>query len=503
MARRRGLQSDVLVSLSIVMVMATTVVSAVLVKTHEAHVSQIRLLAARSLIEEARWPYSDARGSVPGIRWWIVEPTERWAPRGPHSQPLPREGLELAAEVRKHGSPLLRAGPPWDPVLFAAPVGSEGAVAVAWLPQAVPRLWIVALMLAVAGVFTVFGAYLLRRRLVLPLQRLAAAARSIADGESGARVPVDGVAEAADVAVAFNDMTEALEGRTGDLEKAVSDLRQSNESLRTARAGLARAERLAAVGRLAAGVAHEVGNPMGALLAFVDLARRDGGLSEKSRGHLARAAREGERVRSILRELLDFSRPRRSACEPVELPALCENTAELVRAQRRYAGISIEVTSEGAPPRALADPGGVAQIVLNLLLNAADALGSETPDPKIRVVVRPAAQRVRAGEGTEAAGRRRHFDAVECVVRDNGPGVAEEDRERIFDPFFTTKPPGEGTGLGLSNAARFAEEFGGSLELAEPSPREGAEFVLRLPAAAAKSADDDGAASLPRSSTTS
>jgi signal transduction histidine kinase len=230
---------------------------------------------------------------------------------------------------------------------------------------------------------------------------------------------------------------------------------------------------------------------MGALLAFLDLARRDDGLSESSRGHLTRAAQEGERVRGILRELLDFSRPPRSACEAVELPALCEQTSDLVRAQRRYAGISIEVTSEGSPPAALADPSGVAQIVLNLLLNAADALRAEERDPNIRVVVRPVARRVRAGEGAAAAESRRHFDAVECVVRDNGPGVPQEDRERIFDPFFTTKAPGDGTGLGLSNAARFAEEFGGSLELAAPSPGGGAEFVLRLPAAKAAAPSDD------------
>jgi two-component system NtrC family sensor kinase len=494
MARRRGLQSDVLVSLSVVMVMATTVVGAVLVKTHEAHLTQIRLLAARSLIEEARAPGRRAGESVRGIRWWTVESTERWSPRGPHSEPLPPRAMELALEVREQGAPLLRAGPPWEAVLFAASVGSGETVAVACLPPAVSRVWMVGLMLAVVAVFTAFGAYLLRRRLVLPLQRLADAARSIADGDSGARVPVDGVAEAADVAVAFNDMTEALEGRTGELEKAVAELRKSNESLRTARAGLARAERLAAVGRLAAGVVHEVGNPMGALLAFMDLAQRGGELSETTRNHLVRAAKEGERVRGILRQLLDFSRPPRSSCEAVDLPALCEETANLVRAQRRYAGISIEVTSEGSPPAAFADPSGVAQILLNLLLNAADALGPETRSSSIRVIVRPAPRHVRAGENGAAADGRRHFDAVECIVRDNGPGVAEEDRERIFDPFFTTKAPGDGTGLGLSNATRFAEEFGGSLELAAPPPGGGAEFVLHLPAAQTASPGGGGEA---------
>jgi signal transduction histidine kinase len=124
----------------------------------------------------------------------------------------------------------------------------------------------------------------------------------------------------------------------------------------------------------------------------------------------------------------------------------------------------------------------VAQIVLNLLLNAADALRGGALPPRITVSVGRAAARWRVGEGPEAASGRRQADAVECRVTDNGPGIAEEDRERIFDPFFTTKPPGEGTGLGLSNAARFAEELGGSLTLAAHEGT-GAVFVLRLPAA--------------------
>ena len=154
-----------------------------------------------------------------------------------------------------------------------------------------------------------------------------------------------------------------------------------------------------------------------------------------------------------------------------------------MRAQRRYAGIAIEVVAEGDPPPALADPSPVSQIVLNLLLNAADALCAGGPPPRIRITLRPASGRLRAGDADrEAAAARRRSDAVECVVADNGPGIAEEDRERVFDPFFTTKPPGEGTGLGLANAVRFAEESGGALELLPAGPDGGAAFVLRLPA---------------------
>jgi signal transduction histidine kinase len=347
---------------------------------------------------------------------------------------------------------------------------------------------------------------------------VAGAARAIEEGEASARAPIGGPSETQELARAFNAMTDALEKRSGALEKAVADLRASNQRLREARAGLDRAERLASVGRLAAGVAHEVGNPMSALLAFVDLAQRDPALPGAARGLLDRAVHEGERVRAILRQLLDFSRPPRRAPARVDLARLCEETAGLVRAQRRYAGIAIEVESEGDPPPALADPDAVVQIVLNLLLNAADALskaaatarageahseaepsggpppGPGAPQPRIRVLVSPAAARWRAGEGPGATARRRRLDAVECVVADNGPGIAEEDRERIFDPFFTTKPPGEGTGLGLSNAARFAEELGGSLVLADRQGP-GATFVLRLPASGGNPSGEARAAS--------
>jgi signal transduction histidine kinase len=489
-ARRRGLHSEVLLSLALLMGTAILVLGALLLATHASHVRQLHALAARSLLADARSPLPLPPQSVPGMRWWWVDASGRVTPRGEASEPIDAASRELAAEARAAGQPLLRAGSPWRALRFAAPVGTD-EVAVAWLPPVASPGLLAGLLLCALLVFTGFGAYVLRVRLVRPLERLAAAARAIAAGDLSAQAPVEGTREAAELAQAFNAMTEALARRSEALEKAVAELRDSNRSLRTARAGLDRAERLAAVGRLAAGVAHEVGNPMGALLAFLDLAARDAGLPAGSREHLARAQREGERVRAILRQLLDFSSPPRAARVPVALSRLCEETAALVRAQRRYAGIRIEVVAEGEPPPALADPSGVAQILLNLLLNAADALCPVGPDARIRVRVRAAADRVRTRDADRApAAARRRGDAVECIVEDNGPGIAEEDRERVFDPFFTTKPPGEGTGLGLSNAARFAEEFGGSLELSPPGEQGGASFVLRLPAAAEASSSD-------------
>jgi len=481
-ARRRGLRSEVLLSLALLMGTAILVLGGLLLATHESHVRQLHGLAARSLLADARSPLPLLPESVPGMRWWWGDAAGRFAPRSEGAGEIDAAARELAAEALAKGRPLLRAGRPWQAVFFAAPVGSA-EVAVAWLPPVASPGVLASVLLCALCVFTGFGAYVLRGSLVLPLEQLAGAARAIGAGEFGARAPVVGTREIAEVAQAFNAMTEALARRSEALEKAVAELRESNQRLREARAGLDRAERLAAVGRLAAGVAHEVGNPMGALLAFMDLASRDSGISAGGREQLARGQREGERVRRILRQLLDFSSPPRGARVPIELARLCEETAALVRAQQRYARIRIEVAAEGEPPPALADASGVAQIVLNLLLNAADALCQGSPEPWIRVTLRCATARVRAGDpDREAAAPRRRCDAVECLIEDNGPGIAEEDRERVFDPFFTTKPPGEGTGLGLANAVRFAEEFDGTLELLPARPGGGAVFVLRLPA---------------------
>jgi signal transduction histidine kinase len=275
-------------------------------------------------------------------------------------------------------------------------------------------------------------------------------------------------------------MSEALERRSVALEKAVAELRAVNASLRQARDGLDRAERLAAVGHLAAGVAHEVGNPMGAVLAFLDVVRRDESLSEVSRGHVGRAIEQGERVRGILRQLLDFSRPPRPSRTSVDLAAIAEQTLMLVRAQERFAAIDFGLEIAKGVRAAVADPSLVGQILLNLVLNAAAAV-EPCQAPRVLLTLQPAPLRLRAGEGAMQADGRRECDGVECRVEDNGPGVRDEDRERVFDPFFTTKPPGEGTGLGLANSLRLAEELGGVIEYTTSEQLGGAAFCLRLP----------------------
>jgi two-component system, NtrC family, sensor kinase len=473
---RRGVQLELLVGLAIVMATATAVLLLLGLRLQETRLEQTWPLAvvalARLASEQPELPPGPA-----GAYWWRLDEQGIARPLG-DAPPIDAETRAIAEAAGAREEILLARDWPWHPVRIAIP-DSRGIAAMR-LPAAAPPALVAGLVLGAIAIFTAFGATVLRGGVVRPLERLSRAARAVAAGDLEVRVPEEGVAETAGMARAFNEMTGALAERTQALEKAVADLRESGRSLRTARQGLDRAERLAAVGRLAAGVAHEVGNPAGALLAFLDLVARDTGLSEAGRGHLAKARTQVERVRSILRDLLGFARPARGECAPVDLPQLAEEVLELVRAQRRYAGIGFQVLVEGEVPRALTDRSAVAQILLNLVLNAGDAVRPE--GGAVRVCLAPTALERRAGDDSGSGAAHSRIDAVELRVEDDGPGVPAADRERIFDPFYTTKQPGEGTGLGLANAMRSAEQLGGRLDLAEHRPGAGAVFVVTLPA---------------------
>lgn len=527
MKSRTSLQAEILTSLTLVMFVATGLLALSIVYSltslHRLQSERDAAWLVNVLLAEGYAARPSGASAFPGIVWWkapvaalapaprmqgVEGDTNKSRKRGvageapsvsesrEYSAGRPERGAaeffpdpaarELAAAAYREGRPLLSNALPWEPVYFAMLDLRHNEVLVARLPASlesspllVSRVFLFFLLAADTAVFVGLGFYLLRGRVIVPLQNLACAARTVADGELDARVPEEGSLEIVNVAQAFNAMTSALARRSAALEAAVRDLSSTNDALRTARAGLERAERLAAVGKLAAGVAHEVGNPIGALLAFLDLARRDPGISEATREQLQRAGREGERVRRILRQLLDFSRPASYAPHAVDVAAVAREMGELISTQKSFGSGVLALHVEGEVPPAFADPALVAQIVLNLLVNAADAV-RDVVSPRIDIRIRVSSDanpsRAAAADGAAPTAARAF---VECEVADNGPGVPEELRERIFDLFFTTKDPGHGTGIGLANSARFAEQMNGELKLM-PS-QQGAFFVLRLP----------------------
>src|SRR5262245_1980244 len=186
-ARRRGLRSEVLLSLALLMGTAILVLGALLLAAHESHVRQLQGLAARSLLADAHSPLLPE--SAPGIRWWTMDSAGRFAPRGENPAEIEPAARALAAEAQAAGRPLLRAGRPWQAIYFAAPLGL-GEVTVARLPPVASPGLLATVLFCALCVFTGFGAYVLRGSLVHPLEQLAGAARAIGAGELEARAPV-------------------------------------------------------------------------------------------------------------------------------------------------------------------------------------------------------------------------------------------------------------------------------------------------------------------------
>ena len=364
--------------------------------------------------------------------------------------------------ARRHAAPSLRTELLFN-LAFLAASALVLAVVTALLA---PIFWrndlgislLVVLIVADVALFVAFGRYLVTRLVTGPMDRLVEATQAVADGELARRAPAAGTREFDRLAASVNRMTERLLDAQGLL---------------------VRAEKLASVGRLAAGVAHEVGNPLSAIENYVEVLRRRGADPEI----VAAVAREAERIDRIVRSLLDYARPRAAQRESLDLSAVVGSAVALLGAQ----GVLRPVTVEWAPvsglPRVPGDRAALEQVFVNLLLNAVDAAGAGG-----RIAVHAAATRLgRAPTPGERVAPRHLADlpdgtpAVEVVVADSGPGVPEELHDRIFDPFFTTKEPGRGTGLGLAIVQRTVHDHGGRVDVGTGALG-GAGFTVTLPA---------------------
>lgn len=240
---------------------------------------------------------------------------------------------------------------------------------------------------------------------------------------------------------------------------------ESQATLRASEMRRAQAERLAMMGRLSAGVAHEINNPLAVVSSNVNAmeahVRDTDRLPPNELDEVLNDTRSSiERMKQIVADLKTWSRDDSDAIEPVDLPELIASTVRLARL-RLPRDVKVVIDAPPALPRVAAHPRKLGQALLNLLINAADAIhDARTEQPQIELLAQLA------------------DDGVRVTVRDNGPGLSAEAREHLFEPFFTTKPPGKGTGLGLALSKEYVESFGGRLEL-EPVAQ-GTSFALSL-----------------------
>lgn len=281
--------------------------------------------------------------------------------------------------------------------------------------------------------------------------------------------------------------------RRGARERARADA-----AIAAARETIAQAERLATTGRLAAGIAHEVGNPLSAIATYAHVLRVRSGAAAPHVEPIEAIEREVARIDRIVRGLLDYARPRRATPERVRVDAVLEEVVRLVHDQGLLRGVQVTWDLDAGVGRVRADRHELQQAFVNLVLNAVDAMNGAG-----RLVLRA---RTLPAEALTASASRRRDDAaheehphppsaravawlarreptgqvLQVVVADSGPGVPAADAERVFEPFFSTKVPGRGTGLGLAIVAQTVEALGGTIWV-QPAREGGAAFVLLLP----------------------
>jgi len=293
-------------------------------------------------------------------------------------------------------------------------------------------------------------AYYISQKISVPIRQLVAASSEVAHGNLDARVEVESRDELRQLADAFNSMGAALKARDQQLKEFAK--RKIMES-----------ERLAIVGQLAANVAHELNNPLQGIVSYSHLLLEKLPPETPTRDFVERIVVQANRCTTIVRGLLDFSRPRTPQKRSVNVNALLGECVSLVENQAMFHNIRVVKDLRDDVPLVVIDPSEMQQVFMNMIINAAEAMNG-------------------SGQLTLATRLDPDDNCVEVAIGDTGHGISPENMERVFNPFFTTKEVGHGTGLGLAISYGIVREHKGTISV-ETEVGKGTTFTVRLPAA--------------------
>jgi two-component system NtrC family sensor kinase len=309
--------------------------------------------------------------------------------------------------------------------------------------QLLDDLVLVGLVLVlVAAIFGVFAS----RRITRPLERLSSAVRKIAKGDFDVNVAIKSSDEIGELSTSFNNMAGELKERESSLKKAQHALVQS--------------EKMAALGTLSAGLAHEVKNPLSAVLGYAQLSKRKLGQPEALLKHLDTIETETRRCNEIIGNLMQFSRQEKGEHSRISVNAVVEKSIAIVDHQLSLKNVRIESNLADNIPDVSGNANQLQQVLMNLMINAQQAIGEEGGMVDLATFV--------------------NGDSVLITVSDTGPGVEADVAEKIFEPFYTTKAAGQGTGLGLSVTYGIIQDHRGKISV-ERAESGGAKFVITLP----------------------
>ncbi len=292
------------------------------------------------------------------------------------------------------------------------------------------------------------------RKVTAPLRELRLNAEAVGSGDFSHKLQVRSTDEIGQLTHAFNQMTRNLRASHHELQSTV-------ETLKATQAQLIQSEKLSAVGEFVSGIAHELNNPLTAVIGFGEMLKQ-ADLEPKYQAYLNYIVRSTERCHKIVHGLLSFARQHPPERKVLHIQQIVDDVAELLAYEMRTSNIEVQRFDEKDLPLIMGDSHQLQQVILNLLNNARQAMEGQQPSGRIQVRTQSAAGMIRLS------------------IQDNGPGISSENLAKIFNPFFTTKPIGKGTGLGLSLCYGIIREHGGVIK-AESAPGQGATFIIELP----------------------
>ena len=325
-------------------------------------------------------------------------------------------------------------------------------------------------------ILTFIGIYRLSKVYFQPLARLARRAQDYREDDDMLFSVRKEDNELHQLSGALNSMLRRISADKEKLRSTVNSLEKANLELKKAQQEIIRAEKLASVGRLSAGIAHEIGNPIGIVMGYLELIKQKDIPDSEKNEYLHRTEAEIERINTIIRQLLEISRPSNAGLKVVSVHELIDDIAEVLNVQPLMSDVALECRLEAENDKVLADSNQLRQVFLNLIINATDAITSEGQAENGKLLIQSAL----VGETPDQPpGRKTH---LKIMFIDNGPGIPEENIGNIFDPFYSTKEPGKGTGLGLSVSFMIVEGFGGKMTVSSDIGR-GTTMTLLLPIA--------------------
>ena len=347
---------------------------------------------------------------------------------------------------------------------------------------------IITLAVAFVVLAAVLVSVLVQRLIYAPLNDLRVGAERLAEGDLEYEIPVRSTDELGQLAQCFNGMTRALKKSRNELEEWGNTLEekveQATRELQRAQAETTRNEKLASVGLLAAGIAHEWNNPLTGVLTFSHLVRQELEDGSPEAEDLDLVIQETKRCAAIIRRLLDFAREKTPEKSYADVNRLIDECVQLINQSAQLADIDVAVELEEDLPPVWMDADLVKQVIMNMLVNAQHAIGKEG-----NIFVGTRLSLECPGVADENGGA----PMVEITIRDDGCGIEAENLDRIFDPFFTTKGVGKGTGLGLSVSHGTIEAHRGTIEV-RSEVGEGTEFRICLPTRSREQINPENAA---------